>query len=463
MPTDSTFKNFFSRKINFSAVILILLIFTFAFAMFFYYFKNTVYDYQLNIPEIGPGLLVDEYGSQPALSNPTFFSKVRANFTEQKANFIEADLSGMKLRLYENGEVIKEVPILSKGKEGSWWETPAGLYKIESKEKNHFSSFGKVYQPWSLQFQGNFFIHGWPYYPDGRPVRGDYSGGCIRLSSEDAKAVFDAVKLGTPVLVYEKDFSESDGFEYQRKPPDVTARNVFIADLKNNYVFFKKEENEVRPIASLAKLLTALVAAEYINLDKEITIKPNMIIPTSKPRLTAGESVRAFDLLYPLLLESSNEAAEAFTSYLGRNRFIEIMNKKAKSLGMENARLVDPAGREDENAGTAQDLFNLAKYLYANRSFVLKITTGKLNYSAYGSPSFTGLQNFNPLHDREDFIGGKIGKTTAAGETLLEIFEMEIQNTKRPIAVVLLGSENSEADAQKILDYIKNKRIIIDR
>ncbi|MBI5732136.1 MAG: L,D-transpeptidase family protein [Candidatus Magasanikbacteria bacterium] len=448
-------KKFFSRKISLPAFILVLAVLTLSFSAIFYYFANTVYDYRLNIPEVGQGVFVSEYGSQPALSNPTFFNKVRENFIEQKTSFIEADLSLMKLRLYESGKIIKEVPILTKGKEGSWWETPAGLYKIESKEKNHFSSFGKVYQPWSLQFQGNFFIHGWPYYPDGRPVKSDYSGGCIRLSSEDAKAIFDLVKLGTPVLVYEKDFGESDGFEYKRKPPEVSAKNVFIADLKNNYVFFKKEENEIRPIASLAKLLTALVAVEYINLDKEIVIKQNMITPTSYPRLRAGESVRAFDLLYPLLLESSNEAAEALTSYLGRDRFIEIMNKKAKSLGMVSARLVDPAGRGDENIATSQDLFNLAKYLYANRSFVLKITTGKLNYSAYGPPVFVGLGNFNPLHDRKDFVGGKIGKTAAAGETLLEIFEMEIQDTKRPIAVILLGSEASDADAQKILDYIK--------
>ncbi|PIP46640.1 MAG: hypothetical protein COX15_00070, partial [Candidatus Colwellbacteria bacterium CG23_combo_of_CG06-09_8_20_14_all_42_19] len=83
---------------------------------------------------------------------------------------------------YEKGVFVNEFAILSKGKEGSWWETPAGLYKVQSKEKEHFSSFGRVYQPWSMAFQGNFFIHGWPYYPGGRAVESTYSGGCIRLA-----------------------------------------------------------------------------------------------------------------------------------------------------------------------------------------------------------------------------------------------------------------------------------------
>ncbi len=99
-----------------------------------------------------------EYGQNIELSHANFFQKTKNSLITQQADFIEADLTALTLRVYSKGEIQKEVPILTKGKEGLWWQTPAGLYKIESKEKKHFSTFGKVYTPWNLVFQGNFFI-----------------------------------------------------------------------------------------------------------------------------------------------------------------------------------------------------------------------------------------------------------------------------------------------------------------
>jgi len=93
--------------------------------------------------------------------------------------------------------------------------------------------------PFSMQFEGNFFIHGWPYYPDGTSVGSSYSGGCIRLSNEDAKDLYNKIKIGTPVLVLEKDF-EKDTFSYQYKKPVISANNYLIADLKSNFVFLEK-------------------------------------------------------------------------------------------------------------------------------------------------------------------------------------------------------------------------------
>ena len=161
------------------------------------------------------------YGSEPALSNPDFFGKVKQELVNDKNSFIEANLSSMKLTVYKDGVAVKEVPILTKGRPGSWWETPAGLYQVELKKENHFSSFGKVYQPWSVAFQGNFFIHGWPYYPGGEPVSSSFSGGCIRLSTEDAKTIYELASVDMPVLVFEEDFA-SDDFSYQRKTPSTT-------------------------------------------------------------------------------------------------------------------------------------------------------------------------------------------------------------------------------------------------
>ena len=110
-------------------------------------------------------------------SNQNVFSDEKKNLIEEKKSFVEVNLQKMLLTLYENGEVKEEFPVLSKGREGSWWETPTGKYKALTKEVNHFSSIGKVWMPWSIQFYGNFFIHGWPYHQNGEPVPKSYSGG----------------------------------------------------------------------------------------------------------------------------------------------------------------------------------------------------------------------------------------------------------------------------------------------
>lgn len=411
-------------------------------------------NFQLNFPNFDQG---DEfqYGSWPALEDADFFSQVKEQFIEEKTSFIESDLSQMTLRVYKNGRLEEEVPIVSKGREGSWWETPAGLYKVQGKEDNHFSSFGQVYMPWSMPFQGNFFIHGWPYYPSGEEVAQGYSGGCIRLSTDNAKKVYDLVEVGMPILVYEEDFL-GDDFSYELLGDQVGANNYLAADLKNNFVFAELNSNVKVPIASLTKLMTALIATEYINIERETTITAGMLTQTSIPRLQVGQQVSVFDLLYPLLMESSNEAGTAIASILGQGRFVQLMNEKATAIGMRNTHFEDPNGISAENVSTAQDLFQLAKYLYNNRSFVLDISKGGARSSVYGAPVWGySLQNFNVFVEDSGFIGGKVGMTNAAGETILSIFEVETDGEIRPVVVIALGSKNRAQDGTALINHIR--------
>ncbi|PIR98345.1 MAG: hypothetical protein COT88_02135 [Candidatus Colwellbacteria bacterium CG10_big_fil_rev_8_21_14_0_10_41_28] len=415
-------------------------------------YKKT--SYNIRLPDIDSEDSSFEYGSWPALQNANFFEQVKNSFIAQGATFIESDLSEMKIRFYENGEMKEELPIISKGREGSWWETPAGLYKVKGKEENHFSSFGNVYMPWSMPFQGNFFIHGWPYYPDGTPVAQGYSGGCIRLSDDAAKRIYELASVGTPILVFEEDFKQ-DAYKYQVLGSSINAENYLAADLKNNFVFAEKDASEEVSIASITKLMTALVATEYINIEKEISITNDMLVYTSIPRLKAGQSLSVFNLLYPLLMESSNEAGVAIASILGEDRFVELMNEKAKAIGMNNSTFADPNGASANNKSTAEDLFKLAKYLYNNRSFVLDISKGEARDSVYGPPVWTGLDNFNIFAEDEEFVGGKVGMTNAAGETAISIFDMKFGVETRPIVVMVLGSNDREGEVKEIVAHIR--------
>ncbi len=398
----------------------------------------------------GPALV---YGALPALSDPNYYESVRQNFSNQKASFIDANLSEMKLTVYSEGVLALEIPILAKGKVGSWWETPAGIYQIHSKEKNHFSSFGQVNQPWSIQFQGNFFIHGWPSYEDGTPVSSSYSGGCIRLSTEDAKKVYDLATTGMPVVVYSAPVA-GDRFNYQLKTPPVSATGYLVADVRNGTVLSSKNAAIAAPIASISKLVSALVATEYINLDKTIHIPDEAIVYTSIPRLKAGSEVRAYDLLFLLLKESSNEAAEALAASRGRAQFIAYMNSKAEAINLSHTVFSDPSGAKGDYS-TPQDLFTLLRYIYDNRRFVLGITSGNITDSAYGVPEFKSIRNFNIIKNSPArLLGGKVGQTREASETYAGIFGVKVGSEEREIAIIVLGSRDAEDDVRKLLNFV---------
>lgn len=454
---------FFHRPIPLGIVILVLVLTISAATLITFFYVQGAFKATEVVITNGDGTKNGfTYGSWPALQNARFFETVKENFLKEKTDFIEADLSAMKLRVYQEGTQALEVPIVSKGRSGSWWETPAGLYNIETKEETHFSSFGRVYMPWSMLFQGNFFIHGWPYYKNGEPVGEGYSGGCIRLSTEDAEKVFALAKKGMPVLIFENPLENDPpaggkgNVSYELKKPEVSAESFLAADLENNFVFTQSESGKKRSIASLTKLMTALIAVEYINVEREVAIDPSMVVKTSIPRLTSGESFSVLDLLSLLLMESSNEAARAIPAPLGESWFISLMNKKAEAIGMEASSFVDTSGEQAGNISTAEDLFMLAKYLYYNRSFVLLMSMGKENRAAYDPSAFRNLKNLNEIPGREEMFGGKTGLTTAAGETMLAVFETKIAGNKRPIAIIVLGSDDNKKDVETILDYIQS-------
>lgn len=395
------------------------------------------------------------YGENPLFSNSNFFEDTKLSFIKSNSDFIDANLTTMKLSVYKKGEKVKEVSIVSKGKEGLWWETPAGIYLIQNKEKSHYSTMGQVYQPWSMQFQGNFFIHGWPEYKNGEKTSRTFTGGCIKLEDDDAKAVYDLVSVGVPVIVYEASF-KSDNFIYPLSFPNISSDSFMVVDLQNNMILTQKNATATMSIASVTKLMTGLVASEYINLDKNVKIKKEYIVKTSLPRLKVGSKYSVYSLLFPLLTESSNEAAEAISSVIGRNYFISNMNKKSKSLGMKNTIFTDPSGADSGNVSTVEDLFMLSKYLYNNRKFLLLITSDNVDKSAY-SLSFSGLSNFNLYKDDPNFVGGKIGKTTAAKESYVGIFEYYINGEKRPIAFIVLRSDDVLKDMNSLRSFISQK------
>lgn len=394
------------------------------------------------------------YGPQEAFSEDAFFSKTRDALIEQSVSFIEVDLNNKTLRLFEAGVLSETADIKAVGEEGSWWDAPSGLYKVEKKDEREFSTVAQVYFPWAITFEGNYAIHGWPVYPGDAPVKEEFKAGGVRLDTEVAKRFYDAASLGMAVLVHKKPEAPDEAFVYEPTVTGVTAPHYLIADIDNGSVLAASDLEDSVPIASLTKLMTAVVAAEKLNLDTRVEVTSPTFVESLVPRLKDRTNVSMYSLMQLLLAESSNEAAEVIAAQYGRGEFITEMNSRAKQLGMLSSSFVDPSGIGPENVSTLGDLFRLSRYIHEKRQFIFDITANGSIPTISGFNEFADLQNFNQVKDDSSFVGGKIGETMAAGKTSISLHEVQIQGSKRTVAVILLGSSNRTDDVHVLLDYV---------
>lgn len=392
------------------------------------------------------------YGVQVSLRESSFFTETRDAFIDSALSFVEVDLVTMKLRYFDNGVLMENIPILSKGQNGSWCQTQAGLYKVETKKERHFSAIGQVYQPWSLSFQSNFYIHGWSTYADNAPVAEDFAGDCIRLKADDAERLFKIVKIDTPILVHEEDFS-FEPFLYEPKVPDLKTPHYLIADVDSSTVLASSDLDAPAPIASITKLMTAVIATEYISLDRNVAVSQPTFVQSLIPRLGDRNQVSMYSLLQLLLVESSNEAAEVIAAELGREKFMELMNQKAVDIGMTDTFFIDPSGLGSENVSSVGDLLRLTQYIHKNRNFIFELTANQDAPTAYVGGEFGELVNFNEVKGLDNFIGGKVGETKAAGQTSISLHNLKVKGMQRTIAVIILGSEERNHDVTELLRY----------
>ena len=395
------------------------------------------------------------YGPQIALSEPNFFIETRDSFIDEAFTFLEIDLSQKQVRYFEKGVLLSSKDILATGEKGSWWDTPAGLYQVERKQPRLFSSFAQVYLPSAITFGGNYMLHGWPEYPDSSTVKESFTGGGIRLSNDAIDDIYKAISVATPVLVH-AERNLIDSCTYEPAVPGIDAPHYLIADVQNGTILAASTLEEEAPIASVTKLMTAVIAAEEINLDTRVKVTEPTFITSLIPRLSDRSSVSMYSLLQLLLVESSNEAAEVIASQLGRDVFIERMNEKALQLGMLHTHFSDPAGRNDDNVSTPGDLYRLTRYVYDTRRFIFEITAHEQMPSAYVGNEFADLINFNKIENLENFRGGKVGETTAAGQTSVSLHELQIQGETRTVMIVLLGSHERKEDVKALLAHVEN-------
>jgi D-alanyl-D-alanine carboxypeptidase len=397
------------------------------------------------------------FGPHTAFNQVNFFTDTREVLIAERHNFIEIDVPQRQLRFFKRGILYQSTEIFRVGEAGSWWHVPSGFYQVERKKEREFTTVGQAYLPWVITFQKNFVIHGWPAYPDGTAVPSEYSGGGVRISDVAAESLFSNVTEGTPILVHNTPQVKRDVFIYEPQVPNLKTPHYFIADIKNDTILAATDLNNPAPIASIVKLMTAVVAAEELNLDSRVRVTTPTFVTSLVPRLADRNSVSMYSLLQLLLVESSNEASETIAGEMGREAFIEAMNAKARQLGMLNTQFADPSGLSAENISTIGDLYRLTKYIYENRSFIFEITANGKIPSAYVGGEFGGLLNFNEIEDMDSFVGGKVGETRAAGQTVVSLHRLMVRGEERVLAIILLGSQGRTADVETLLHHVQSR------
>lgn len=233
--------------------------------------------------------------------------------------------------------------------------------------------------------------------------------------------------------------------------PKISAEAYIVGDLNTGEIILSKNQNKKYPIASTSKLMTALVANE-LNTDNKIASVSKKALNTygQNGNFKAGEKIAIKEILYPLLLESSNDAAEIIAENFDRETFMKKMNLQAQKLKMTSTSYNDPSGLSELNQSTPADMFKLAGYLKHKRPEILKITTNR----TYTNKIHAWFSN-NQFLRESGYIGGKSGYTAPAKQTVVSLFSIPLGQSDRPIGIILLQSKDRYTDVKNILSYLK--------
>lgn len=239
--------------------------------------------------------------------------------------------------------------------------------------------------------------------------------------------------------------------------PEINSKAALVYSLDDEFPLLSINAHEEYSLASLTKLITAVVVIEDIGLTEKITITAEAVDnPWKAGHLKSGQVYYADDLLKLMLLTSSNDAANAFEEHLGgKEEFVKVANNKMEKVGISEDTIInDGSGLNDSNMGTADDFLKLSKYILKNHP---KIFTWTRNYEMLIQPvesndlnvqSRTEM-NINGLVENRNFLGGKTGTSQIAGENLVALFD----SGDRRMLVILMGSENRSSEAQKLLNW----------
>ncbi len=279
----------------------------------------------------------------------------------------------------------------------------------------------------------------------------------------------NSTQLVSPLLKNEKVLGINQWFpanilSVEANVPAITAEAALFIETKMGQALFAKNPTKRLPIASLVKVMTALIALEHKSLDDQYLVSQRASeMEPDEMILLPGETLSLKELLYGIFLISANDAAEVIAEGTlrqaqgkqgSRDEFIQLMNAKAKQLGMKDSYFVNPTGLDEDSNNsysTVYDMAILARYLIRyypqtveisqTPHIYLPITQNHQDYDMY-----TGI---NLITTYPGVVGFKTGYTPEAGLTLITL----ARKNGYEVIGVLLGSASRRDEARELLDY----------
>lgn len=246
---------------------------------------------------------------------------------------------------------------------------------------------------------------------------------------------------------------------------DVASNSALVVDLKTNEILYSSNPDTVRPIASVTKLMTAMVVLDAkLPMDErlDINIKDTKEMRGVYSRVRIGSQISRKDMLLLTLMSSENRAAASLAHHYpgGYTYFIKAMNAKAKALGMKNTRYVEPTGLSHKNVSSARDLVMLLK---ASEGYPLlgQLSATEKKTVTFSSPKYSlDFRNTNRLvyKDNWNIQLTKTGFTNKAGHCLV----MRTEMAKRQVAFVVLdayGKYTHMADANRLRNWLETGKV----
>lgn len=237
--------------------------------------------------------------------------------------------------------------------------------------------------------------------------------------------------------------------------PDIKAKSVLVYDLINNHTLYESNIKDKLPMASLTKIMTAIITLDNPLMPEEYLVRQEDLVGEDSMGLVAGEVLTKNELLYGLLLNSGNDAAEVLAHNYpdGKAAFIQAMQDKAKVIGLSDTRFSNPSGLQGDGLQytTASDLLIMTRYALDNFPLFRKIVS---TYQ-YNIPSNNFHQAYNLVNETNllstypGVKGVKTGYTPEAGMCLTTYYE----SNGVQLLAILLNSPDRRSEMKELLDY----------
>jgi len=232
----------------------------------------------------------------------------------------------------------------------------------------------------------------------------------------------------------------------------ISAEAYIVGNLRTGKIIMEKNPDRVLPVASMSKLVTALVATRIYSSSTQILVTRDVTaVPPDVSGIKEGEKYTLHELLHPLLMSSSNIAGEAIASSSDRTEFLGLMSEYAWEIGMPSSYIADPTGLSENNSATARGFFGLARYILREEPEIMKITTiPSIKLASTTGHGEKNIPNIHPFVNDKLFLGGKTGRTNAAMDTMLTVLDIKGE----PIGIVVLRSRDRMRDTSWLVEEL---------